>query len=820
MYSMCQECTLGKEREGVCGNRGPQDAAIVIVGEAPGYEEVASGVPFVGKAGRLLEQLLAECGISSTSCLVTNVCHCRPLANRTPSTAEMKVCREQFLKNDLSSYPRKVIIALGNYGYYGTVPKGTATGITKRHGIWEWNDEFACWVVPCIHPAGALRNPRYISQIKSTMQTVAKFLRGEYDPHPKGIEVCIPENRQQVDEMLEDLREKEVAFDIETTGYDFLEDEIVCISLCSAPELAYVVPTPYYFWEGDELVGADWNEKASRTPYWSPDDWIYVEECLRELFLKTKNIVAHNAVFDLSFLKHKWRIVHQGVLMDTMLIHHLLDENARHGLKPLACQYLSLGEYDREFDLVFNKIKRSHGLSPEEKHYGRVDPLVLFKYAGLDACACLQLKQVMLPSLQEQGLTNLFFRLTMPLLSVLLKMEMLGIRVDKELLLQYEKEWGEELDSLEGEIATNVGFDLNVRSSVQLQQYFFSDKGYKPLKSTTTDRPSVDEESLKYLEEEYKDQVATKILQYKRIHKLFTTYVRGILDDIGSDGRVHTRYLIHGTNTGRLSSTKPNMQNIPRASHDESLAGKIKNIFIAEEGFLLARADFRQLEIRVWAHASNDPDLVRLMGEDDIHAAIASEIFQKPRDQITKEERVIAKACVFGTLYGRGAKSIADEFNWTMKKSQAFIDDFFARFPTAKQWLDKQVSNARTRGHVTNLFGRRRRLPDIHSSETGVVAQAERQAVNAPIQGGAADICNSALIRLSSLLEQSGFKSRPLLQVHDEIVFEVAEEEKEVVLPLIQQIMEAIPKGFRVALPVEIEIGSSWGSMEEWHDNE
>lgn len=845
MYDNCLECTLSEGREGTCGNRGPENAEVVLVGEAPGWEEVQRGLPFVGKAGKFLERLLLSNGIDIRSCLVTNVCHCRPLSNRTPKTEEMKACRAHFLAKDIAAHPRKVIVAMGNCGYYGVFPKGTASGITKRSGIWEWSTEFDAWVVPCIHPAGGLRNPHYVPEIAGALATVAQFLRGEYDPQPEEVQVQVVNSLDSLAEMVAEVREHgECSFDIETTGYDFQTDKIICISICTTSTHSWVVPTTYYSWEMREekhydigndggngvdpkkyevvseevLVGEDWTEEGTeRRPYWKAAEWEQVRAQLCDLLADSSiKLVAHNAMFDMSFLAYQWEATFGGLLFDTMLAHHLLDENSPHGLKPLACRYTTLGEYDRGLDEEFTKIKRSR-IAPIEKHYGRIPPEILFRYAGLDTYATLQLKHIFYPRLQEEGLIKLYYGLTIPLQDVLRRMEMRGIKVDEKLLLEYQKEWASELDVLREEVQAAVGFELNINSHPQLAQYFFGDKKYEPLKLTTTGRPSTDEESLKYLAEKVGDPAAVKILQYKKIYKLYSTYVNGILNNISSvDSRLHTRYLVHGTVSGRLSSQKPNLQNIPRASHDDVLAGKLKKMFVAEEGYQFVEMDYGQLEIRVWGHYADDPILTELLFADDIHSAIASEVYQKSRESITKEERVITKALVFGVLYGRGPKSVSEEFGWSIKKAQQFITDFFNRFPKAKEWLDMQVTLARTRGYVANLFGRRRRLPDMHSSEESVVAQAERQAVNSPIQGGAADITNAALVRLDIALEP--FRSHALLQVHDSIMCEVAADELAEVIPLMRSVLETAPKGFRVPLIVEAEVGSNWGEMKEWHE--
>jgi len=841
-FKDCRKCSLGLENVGSCGNRGPEDARVVLVGEAPGNEEVFQNVPFVGQAGQLLDKLLLEVDLDSSDFLITNACHCRGQNNRTPTADDVRTCRESFLKGDISKHPRDLIVGIGNCGMFGVIPKGSLSGITRKNGAFFFTEEFNTWVLGMIHPAATFRNPAYLGQVKVAVNQIQSFLTNK-KPIVETTDVKVITTREEVTALIQALSNTRVfSFDLETTSICFWNGQVLCFSFSMKKNEAFVLPTPYYR-RSDSLIGSDWpitdarlvindapRDPSTLDPIFTPLEFMLILKDLKRIFENPKILkVAQNATFDASYLKYHYDITVRGLACDTMLAHHLIDENSPHNLKSMANMYTGLGAYDTILDEEFSRIKRRRDLTSDTKHYGLIDPELLFQYSGTDADATLQLSGIFTRKLREEKLTRLFTTLVIPLQQRLMEMELLGVLVDSDRLNLYKNSWGSELLIQESEISNLSGYEVNPRSPLQLQKLLFQTLSFplehetypwypNPFPRTDTGQLSTDETVLLALSKLENGEIPGKILTYKKMQKLHSTYVIGVEKRICPiDKRVHARYLQIGTVTGRLSVSEPNLQNIPRSSEDNELAGLIKNLFISPEGKSLIEIDYRQIEVRVWAHASNDEKLIKLVSELDVHSAIASEVYGVPIAKVTPAQRASAKNCTFGLMYGRGAYSLAQEFNMTVEQAEEFIKGFFARAPKAKLWLDQQVQLAHERGYVVSPLGRKRRLPDIQSSVASVRAQAERQALNAPIQAGAVDLTNfNGIIQSSLLLEGQGLKTVPMIQIHDSVVFEAPDEELEETLPLLRKILETPPRGFRVPIPVEIKVGKRWGELEEW----
>jgi len=798
----CTACTISGDDtdRGNVKPRGNISAPVVIVGEAPGEEEVKMQQAFVGKSGKLLHRSFKRYGFDTNDdAYVTNTIKCRPLGNRSPKAVECRECRTRFLVKEIKLYPRKLIIALGNYGYYGVVPKGTPSGITNRHGNFEWNDEFECYVLPCIHPAAVLRNPSFEKLMREALIKCARFIRNGYK-----LDVEKPVDYKDIfsisafhEFVAEVKRRKRIVFDIETTGFSWMTDKILCFSFSTEAYSAWYLPI-------------HWDEQF----VWNKNEWDIIQAGLRELFEDPSIAkMAFNAKFDCKFLIHNFGWDIRGRIDDPMLMHHLVEENAPHGLKALASRYTTMQDYSRPLEDAFNAVKKSR-IPKEDKHYGKIPSSILKPYAQMDSDATWRVYDRFLPMIKDckesPGLYRFYRKCVMPVMDVLMGMEMTGIRVDRARIEELRVEFEQSLTDGQQRFNELAGRDVNIKSSKQLSEYLFGDAGYKPIKPGKN-YPSTDEGVLKELQKAHVDEKFGILLEFRRTGKLLSTYVDGLAKQIALDGRIHTTYLLHGTATGRLSSAKPNLQNIPRDS-------VIKSLFVPASGYLLLDADFSQHEVRMWANYSQDQSLIKALTTGDVHSNIGSQLLQKPVDQITKEERVFVKGVVFGLMYGRGSSSLAAGLGETLGRmvseheAQRFIRLFFNLFPVASEWLITQEKFAMENGYIRNLFGRVRRLPEVYATnEPGLMAEARRNARNSPIQSLASDVTNLALMRVDKAFKREGLRARLLLQVHDQIVAEAPADEIDAALEIMKEQMLVPPAGITVPLAIEIQILDRWG---------
>ena len=767
-FPKCKECTVSKDRpyRYQVYPKGPIDAPIVLVGEAPGKQEEEEEEAFVGPAGQKLEEALVNAGVDSSKFYITNTVKCRPLENRAPVAEECKKCRDLFLKHEINAYPRKLVIGVGNIGYYGVVPKRTPSGIMSRTGIFEENEEFNCLVLPCVHPAAVLRTPSNQPLLDDVAVKIAQFIGNNYNLQEK-TPVNYKEVRTIVDfnKCIKEIKEKKkVVVDLETNSLDYYTGKILCISLSTAPFTGWYIPVI----ENDDSA-------------WSRYDWTTVQEGLREVFEDpTIDKIGHNLKFDLEFLIHNFKWEVKGQLDDTMLMHHMLDENTAHGLKDLSTRLTDLGSYAAELEEALNLIKRSR-IPIEEKHFGKIPLDILIKYTCTDVDATFRLYELFKQQLIEQELYDTYRFVVMDVMPVLMKMEMTGVRIDKTKIDELKIELKQQIDELHIKISSYLpGKDkkkleleqkiknaeeaqdfymssalttpkklwelkkkiedlndeisdldepeINIKSVAQLRELLYTELKLPVLKKTDKGAASTDEETLTLLQEKTNHPILTDLLEYRRISKLYSTYVTGLDELISPDGKLHTSYSQHTTTTGRLASSKPNLQQVPRES-------TVRQLFTATEGWYLVTADFKQAELRVFAQESQDLKFIEALTSGDVHSNIGSILLNKPADKITKEERTKVKGCVFGLIYGRSANSLAAEFKMSPQEAQMFINKFFEMMPSAAQWLLDKEKEAKTNGWVRSLFGRIRRLPTVYSSDQAMQAMAARQARNCVAEG-------------------------------------------------------------------------------------
>jgi DNA polymerase-1 len=436
-----------------------------------------------------------------------------------------------------------------------------------------------------------------------------------------------------------------------------------------------------------------------------------------------------------------------------------------------------------------------------------IDPQIVCEYAAEDADITLKLKNVLEKKIHENNLDKLLYEIECPLTYVLADMEWTGVRLDLKALDELSKQLNEELSAIEREIVQMAGIDFNVNSPKQIGEILFDRMRIveKP-KKTKTGQYSTNEEELEKLRG--KHPIIDKILEQRGIKKLLSTYIDAFPQLINPrTGKIHTSFNQTVAATGRLSSTNPNLQNIP--VRDER-GKEMRKVFIPDEGCVFASSDYSQIELRIMAHLSADKNMVEaFMHDQDIHAATASKIYHVPVEEVTADMRRKAKTANFGIIYGITPFGLSERLSISRTEAKQLIDEYFETFPDVKRYMDKSIATARTKGYVETIFGRKRYLPDINSQNANVRGFAERNAINAPIQGSAADIIKVAMIKIHDRFAKEKLKSKMILQVHDELDFNVVEEELDVVRKIVVEEMEHACK-LIVPLKTDFGYGKNW----------
>ena len=573
------------------------------------------------------------------------------------------------------------------------------------------------------------------------------------------------------------LQEKSFAFDTETEGLDPLTAGLVGMSFAIREQEAWYVPVPANREEATDIV-------------------LRLAPALQHPEIEK---VGQNIKFDILALR-KYGVRVKGPLFDTMLAHYLLNPELRHGMDYLAETYLKYKTVPIE-DLIGPKGKKQASM--------RTVPIEQIKeYAAEDADVTLRLKHYFAPLLKQEGLESLFFEMEMPLIYVLAEMEATGVKLDTNALKQSSEVLSQQLTALEESIYDLAGQSFNINSTKQVGEILFDKlKLDEKAKKTKTGGYSTSEEVLEKIRG--KHPIVDKLLEYRGIKKLLSTYIDALPALIHPEtGKIHTSFNQAVTATGRLSSTNPNLQNIP--VRDE-LGREIRKAFIADDDdCIFFSADYSQIELRLMAHLSNDPHMVEAFCSGaDIHAATAAKIYGIPVEEVTSDMRRKAKTANFGIIYGISVFGLAERLSIPRAESKELIDGYFQTYPRIKEYMEESIRVAKEKGYVETLFKRKRFLPDINSHNAIVRGYAERNAINAPIQGSAADIIKLAMIRIHQRFEAEHLKSRMILQVHDELNFNVRKEEfdrvKEIVLDCMEHVLQ-----LRVPLIADCGEGKNW----------
>ncbi len=569
------------------------------------------------------------------------------------------------------------------------------------------------------------------------------------------------------------MNQSSVCFDTETTGIDALNAELVGMSFSFEKGKAFYVPFPENQDEAQVLV-----DKFK--PFFESE---------------TIEKIGQNIKYDLKILSH-YGVQIKGKLFDTMIAHYLINPDMRHNMDVLSETYLKYSPKSIE-DLIGKKGKN-------QKSMRDIALEEIKEYAAEDADITYQLKQNFSPILDKAETKKLFDEIEIPLIPVLAAMELEGINLDVPFLKSMSVEMAVESKALEQKIYETAGEKFNLASPKQLGDILF-DKlkiGGAKQKKTKTGQYATGEEILSYLEKD--NPIVKDILEWRQMVKLQSTYIDALPNQVHEKtGRVHTDYMQTVAATGRLSSNNPNLQNIPIRTERGRL---IRKAFIArDENYTLVSADYSQIELRIIAALSGEENMIKAFkNHEDIHRSTAAKVFNVPLEEVTKEQRSNAKTVNFGIIYGVSAFGLSNQTSLSRKESAELIDAYYSTYPKLKSYMANQVDFARENGYVQTVLGRRRYLKDINSANMMVKSGAERNAVNAPIQGSAADIIKIAMINIHKKLTSENWKSKMLLQVHDELVFDVHNSELEKIQPMIKHEME---NAFIMDVPLDVEIG-------------
>ena len=582
------------------------------------------------------------------------------------------------------------------------------------------------------------------------------------------------DNQEIEDNLLRNiLSQKEVCFDTETTGTDPMNADIVGMSFSFAENEAYYVP-----------LSKNRDEAQTTLNKFKP-------------FFENEEIdkVGQNIKYDMLVLMN-YGIKVKGKMFDTMVAHYVIQPELRHNMDYMASTLLNYTTIHIE-EIIGAKGKN-------QKNMRDLSPNDVYEYACEDADVTLKLKNILADKLKEKECEELFYNIEMPLVPVLTKMEYDGVCLDTESLKESAKRFTEELINIEKEITELAGQEFNISSPKQVGEILFDKmKIVEKPKKTKTGQYVTSEEVLQSLKGKHK--IVERILDYRGLKKLLSTYIEALPELINPrTGKIHTSFNQTVTVTGRLSSSNPNLQNIPIRDDNGK---EIRKAFIPEEGCMFFSADYSQIELRIMAHLSGDANMIESFNEGlDIHAATAAKIYKKDVSEVTKTERSKSKTANFGIIYGISVFGLAERMMVPRAEAKELIDGYFATFPSVKEYMNKSIEVAREKMYTETIFKRRCYLPDINSGNSVVRGYAERNAINAPIQGSAADIVKVAMINIYNRFEREGIRSKMILQVHDELNFSVYPDEKEKVE---QIVIEEMENAYKMKVPLKADCG--WG---------
>lgn len=849
----CAKCNeLSKNRSKIVPSKLIKNCDIMIIAEAPGATEDIEGIePLTGDSGDQLNKILEKAGINRSEVALANILRCRPPSNRNPLAEEAANCLP-YLWADIEYCKPKVIVPMGTEALT-YLTNGEYTSIQSARG--KVIDYKGYTIIPTWHPAYVLRSPSEEQSSVRDFEKVLKFLRG--DSLTEEVDYKVIFTVDELHDYLERMKQFPTnTFDYETAGlipnYKAEGGEILCISLSAKSHEARVFPFYGQFLE--PLRPQLENEKA--------------KILLRDWFENTPHIpkIAHNARYEYIWTTEKGIAKNIPNLQCTMLAHFAMDENAApHNLKALGVRFTDQEKYDEETDF----LKKKHNHKKEsyfqdipdfgDENFAYIPNEVLWKYAMIDADVTHRLYPIFMDDLQRQGLIEFVFTHLFGSMKFFAQLYMKGMKVDVDylnnLIADYTIKVKEESDYLLNLQEVKKTEELLYKQAIEKAVDKVSER-YEKLKNKTMtlveyldkfvynklEKEKINLNSTQQLKvlfidvlklhayktkkgniqlnkevlEAYEKQdipFVKSLLNHRRLEKFLSTFLIGIKKRI-IEGRIHADLLQHGTVTGRLASRNPNLQNIPNKSDPEK-AKQIRDMFIADPDYVFLAKDYSQIEFRIWAQYSQDPAMIADINSGvDIHKLIASRVYGIPIAEVTSLQRFKAKGVVFGVMYGRGAKSIADEFGFSLEEAEQIRRVFFSDYPMAAQWITETIHQAKVQKIVRNLYGRIRHLQGFIDSQIEFVrAEAERQAVNSPIQGGASDTTTLAAKKIQAKINKSTLRAHVVLLVHDQIVMLVHKDDLLEVEKLANEIMSHPTDKIQVKLDTDSEVGARLGSL-------
>lgn len=831
---------------------GPKDAKIMLIGDNPGRLEDKQGIPFIGRSGELLNRTLKEAGLRRDDVYITNVVKCFTTQEDTKLTKKEIKCCQKYLNDEIKKVHPTVIGVLGGTALSALLYR---SGISKFKNNVFMNEQFNIKVVPTYHPAYVLRNPgNYKDFVKGIELIAAEAESREILLYKKEkASHVILKDPKRIHKALDQLfASEEFSFDVETSALDYRIARILSIQF-------------------------SWRERTGiAIPWHIVDENEDIRIRIKKLLATDKLKIGQNIKFDIQMLlAHK--ISTKLPWFDTMLAHHLLDENSEHNLETLTLQYTLMGEYWAKLERLKVKLAKKHGIKKEDVTYDMFPLKDLLLYGAKDADCTFRLKPLFYKQMQKEEVYGVFKNYVMDFTPVLVEAEFRGIKVNREklkgLLIDYNKKHvdlekllyeDDEVKKYESskrkdvekviadhykkmtdklavkyEVSKNLksrfpnGVDeylehrypggvasyvkkmikedeckFNFNSGKQLQGLFFDQMNLIPVRATKTGY-STDAETLESLDDQGAE-IITKLLEYRKLGKYISTYLLSTYNKSEVDGRIHTNYGQAITVSGRLNSSNPNMQNLPRKAMD------LKDCFEADPGYVFIEPDLGQAEFRCWAHYSEDEDMLAdIHGGLDIHTAAAMKVFGVPEEEVTKDMRTAAKNCVFGLMYGRGSKSISKQFGITVEQAEEVNKWFFERYPVAAEWIERRPKIALAKGYVKTWFGRKRRLPNIRSDAKEVRAEAERQAKNTPIQGQVSDMNNAYMVATLKRSRKEHIDCFPSGQIHDAAVYQVREGQEIQFMKIATNVVETLFPDFKCKMLLEFEVGKTLGTLKE-----
>ncbi|MGH7974917.1 MAG: DNA polymerase [bacterium] len=840
---------MSELRTCVLNGLGNLQSKIVFVLDAPSKEDDLDQKAFSGMASRKLDSILSRFNIHRSQVYFTYATRCRAnlrtLEGFRPANFEEILACGEYLDKEIAEIKPHIIVPMGTEAM-SAVFSIKKPKVGELRGIEAWSDRFNCKVLPTYAPGAILRNPN-LEEVM--VQDIRRALLSSQYPEVTEIKkgnYMVIDSIETFDAFYERVMEQEeVSVDLETTGFNWQDDKIICCSFSWADNTGVLLPiTKWIGVEHEKIVIKDkkvrkkgvvstkqveeierWTEDTYH-PWWE-DKQDYVMAKFKAIMTSDIKFIAQNGKFDWKFLLQMgWEV--KPLTYDTLLMHYLLRETGKgeHNLEDMSLQYLGKGQHKKELDDWFN----ANGMKDDDdKNYARVPPELLFSYGAADADVTRQLKNIFLPRIEAEGMTDLFTHLVMPLNFTLTHMEFDGFLIDKTALeyakgvltqqmidmqlhigkLLIKENVFQPIDyTNQTEVDTLLAHTLEILDSPkQLSKLLFETLGLTPIKQTKTGF-STDEEVLNILAGKDEHSIPASIVEFRGIAKLLRTYVIGIEERLDKHGRLHTKFLQEGTESGRLSSRDPNFQNFPRESK------LIKNMFVVSKGNVLIEADEGQNEFRWWGIYSDDPQLIKDLNDGlDIHKLVASLANKIPYEQVTKKQRQIAKSIVFGLMFNMGVDKLSKDHGVTIQYAEEIKSIFFSRYPIAKQWKYDIVKFARKNYYVQNRFGRVRHLLAINNPDNKIAYADEQGAVNSPIQGAASDYVSNAANRIRAKLLENGLHGKLRNLIHDAIYVEAPQNEIKQTLEIMNEAMTRRILDIQIPLIADFKIGKRWGRM-------